>query len=107
MTPLPPRSTRTATLFPDTTLFRSLVVIVASLATTLAGLSPIVGALLAGLLIAETEYHREVEVITAPFKGLALGVFLITVGMSLDVRIIAANWVSLADRKSTRLNSSH
>src|SRR3546814_12713565 len=52
-------------------------------------------ALLAGLLIAETEYHREVEVITAPFKGLALGVFLITVGMSLDVRIIAANWVSI------------
>jgi CPA2 family monovalent cation:H+ antiporter-2 len=55
-----------------------LVVIVASVATTAAGLSPIVGALLAGLLIAETEYHSEVEVITAPFKGLALGVFLIT-----------------------------
>src|SRR3546814_8156110 len=73
-----------------------LVVIVASLATTLAGLSPIFGALLAGLLIAETEYRREVEVITAPFKGLAMGVFLITVGMSLDVRIIAAKWISLA-----------
>jgi CPA2 family monovalent cation:H+ antiporter-2 len=72
-----------------------LVVIVASVATTAAGLSPIVGALLAGLLIAETEYHSEVEVITAPFKGLALGVFLITVGMSLDLRLIAANWGSL------------
>ncbi|MCF8708451.1 cation:proton antiporter domain-containing protein [Rhizorhapis sp. SPR117] len=72
-----------------------LVVIAASLATTIAGLSPIVGALLAGLLIAETEYHGEVEVITAPFKGLALGVFLITVGMSLDIRIIIANWISL------------
>lgn len=72
-----------------------LVVIAASLATTIAGLSPIVGALLAGLLIAETEYHGEVEIITAPFKGLALGVFLITVGMSLDIRIIMANWVSL------------
>lgn len=72
-----------------------LVVIVASVATTAAGLSPIVGALLAGLLIAETEYHSEVEVITAPFKGLALGVFLITVGMSLDLRLIAANWPSL------------
>jgi len=68
-----------------------LVVIVASVATTAAGLSPIVGALLAGLLIAETEYHSEVEVITAPFKGLALGVFLITVGMSLDLRLIAQN----------------
>lgn len=72
-----------------------LVVIVASVATTAAGLSPIVGALLAGLLIAETEYHSEVEVITAPFKGLALGVFLITVGMSLDLRLIAQNWPSL------------
>ncbi|VVT03324.1 Sodium:proton exchanger [Sphingomonas sp. EC-HK361] len=72
-----------------------LVVIVASVATTAAGLSPIVGALLAGLLIAETEYHGEVEVITAPFKGLALGVFLITVGMSLDLRLIMANWVEL------------
>jgi len=72
-----------------------LVVIVASLVTTAAGLSPIVGALLAGLLIAETEYHSEVEVITAPFKGLALGVFLITIGMSLDLATIAENWTSL------------
>ncbi len=72
-----------------------LVVIVASLVTTAAGLSPIVGALLAGLLIAETEYHSEVEVITAPFKGLALGVFLITIGMSLDLATIAENWPSL------------
>ena len=72
-----------------------LVVIVASVATTAAGLSPIVGALLAGLLIAETEYHSEVEVMTAPFKGLALGVFLITVGMSLDLKLILANWGSL------------
>ncbi len=72
-----------------------LVVIVASVATTAAGLSPIVGALLAGLLIAETEYHSEVEVITAPFKGLALGVFLITVGMDLDLRSIVANWPAL------------
>lgn len=72
-----------------------LVVIVASVATTAAGLSPIVGALLAGLLIAETEYHSEVEVMTAPFRGLALGVFLITVGMSVDLRAIAANWGGL------------
>ncbi|WP_423602909.1 cation:proton antiporter [Sphingomonas sp. MS122] len=69
-----------------------LVVIVASMATTAVGLSPIVGALLAGLLIAETEYHSEVEVITAPFKGLALGVFLITVGMRLDLRMVVQDW---------------
>ena len=69
-----------------------LVVIAASLATGAVGLSPIVGALIAGLLIAETDYHSEVEVITAPFKGLALGVFLITVGMSVDLRSVAADW---------------
>lgn len=73
-----------------------LVVILASLATTAAGLSPIVGALIAGVLIAETDYHSEVEVMTAPFKGLALGIFLITVGMSLDPRAIAADWMRLA-----------
>jgi CPA2 family monovalent cation:H+ antiporter-2 len=72
-----------------------LVVILSSIATTAAGLSPIVGALLAGLLIAETDYHTEVELITAPFKGLALGVFLITVGMSVDLRVIAQNWPAL------------
>lgn len=72
-----------------------LVVIVASMATTVVGLSPIVGALLAGLLIAETEYRSEVEVITAPFKGLALGVFLITVGMRLDLRMVAQDWALL------------
>jgi monovalent cation:H+ antiporter-2, CPA2 family len=72
-----------------------LVVIVASLATTAAGLSPVMGALLAGIVIAETEYRSEVEVITAPFRGLGLGIFLITVGMSVDLRIVAANWQAI------------
>lgn len=84
--------TKTPELFLAASL---LVVIVASLATGGAGLSPIVGALLAGLLIAETEYHGEVETITAPFKGLALGVFLITVGMSLDFANIIKQWPEL------------
>jgi CPA2 family monovalent cation:H+ antiporter-2 len=73
-----------------------LVVIGASLATALVGLSPIVGALLAGLLIAETEYHAEVAGIMEPFKGLALGVFLLTVGMGIDVRTIWENLASIA-----------
>lgn len=73
-----------------------LVVIVASLATAAVGLSPIVGALLAGLLIAETEYHSEVEHITEPFKGLALGVFLITVGMGIDLSTIWDNFAAIA-----------
>lgn len=69
-----------------------LVVIVSSLVTTAVGLSPIVGALIAGLVIAETEYREEVEHVTAPFRGLALGIFLISVGMSLDLMMIAENW---------------
>jgi len=72
-----------------------LVVIAASLATAAAGLSPIVGALVAGVLIAETEYHGEVEAMTAPFRGLGLGVFLITVGMSLDLGFILSAWPQL------------
>ncbi|HWI85654.1 MAG TPA: cation:proton antiporter [Sphingomonas sp.] len=72
-----------------------IVVILASVATTAAGLSPIVGALIAGILIAETDYHEEVESMTAPFKGLALGVFLLSVGMSLDLSVVAARWAEL------------
>ena len=73
-----------------------LVVIGASLATAIVGLSPIVGALIAGLLIAETEYSTEVELIMEPFKGLALGVFLITIGMSIDLFDIGANLSTFA-----------
>ncbi|TRD12378.1 sodium:proton exchanger [Erythrobacter insulae] len=73
-----------------------LVVIGASLATAATGLSPIVGALIAGLLIAETEYHGEVESIMEPFKGLALGVFLITIGMSINVMTIIGDWANVA-----------
>ncbi|HYI49361.1 MAG TPA: cation:proton antiporter [Allosphingosinicella sp.] len=72
-----------------------LAVITASLATTAVGLSPIVGALVAGLLIAETEYRGEVEVMTAPLRGLGLGIFLIAVGMSMDLRFIADHWAQL------------
>ncbi len=71
------------------------VVIVAGLVTGAVGLSPIAGALLAGIMIAETEYHGEVEAMTAPFKGLGLGVFLITVGMSLDIMFITERWEHL------------
>ena len=72
-----------------------LVVILAASATASVGLSPILGALLAGLVIAETDYRQEVEVVTAPFKGLALGVFLITVGMRIDLGALLADWPAL------------
>lgn len=72
-----------------------LVVMVSSLVTAAVGLSPIVGALVAGLLIAETDYHGEVESMTEPFKGLALGVFLLAVGMGIDPRAVAEQWATL------------
>lgn len=72
-----------------------LIVIVASLVTSAIGFSPILGALIAGIVIAETEYRAEVEAMTAPFRGLGLGIFLITVGMSVDLQVVAANWQKL------------
>lgn len=94
---LPPLFAQAArTKSPELFLAASLlVVILASLATAAAGLSPIVGALVAGLLIAETEYHSEVEQITEPFKGLALGVFLITIGMRIDLLVVWENLGSI------------
>ncbi|MBV8118672.1 MAG: cation:proton antiporter, partial [Alphaproteobacteria bacterium] len=68
-----------------------LVVIATGLATATAGLSMALGALISGLLLAGTEYRRQVEVTIEPFKGLAVGVFLISVGMSLDIRTVGAH----------------
>lgn len=69
-----------------------LTVILASMATAGVGLSPILGALIAGVLIGETDYRAEVEAITAPLAGLALGIFLITVGMRIDLAALARDW---------------
>ncbi|HEX5637410.1 MAG TPA: cation:proton antiporter, partial [Gammaproteobacteria bacterium] len=52
--------------------------------TSLAGLSLTLGAFLAGLLLAETEYRHEVEVAIEPFKGLLMGLFFMSVGMNVD-----------------------
>ena len=68
-----------------------LVVLATGLATAAAGLSMALGALLGGLLLAGTEYRRQVEVTIDPFKGLLLGVFLISIGMSLNVSVVAAH----------------
>lgn len=53
-----------------------------------AGLSMALGALIAGLLLAETEFKHEVELMIEPFKGLLMGLFFMTVGMSIDTRQI-------------------
>jgi CPA2 family monovalent cation:H+ antiporter-2 len=61
-----------------------------------AGLSMALGALVAGLLLAETEFRHEVELMVEPFKGLLMGLFFMTVGMSMDLRqaIAAPLWLA-------------
>ncbi len=77
---------------PELFLAAALVVLILSAATTASvGLSPAVGALVAGIMLAETDYRRQVEAAIAPFQGLLLGVFLIWVGMQLDLGAIAAD----------------
>lgn len=62
----------------------------AAWATAEAGLSAALGAFLAGLLIAETEYRHQVEADLEPFKGLLLGMFFMSVGMRIDPGAVAA-----------------
>jgi CPA2 family monovalent cation:H+ antiporter-2 len=57
--------------------------------TAAAGLSMALGALLAGLLLAETEFRHEVEVTIEPFRGLLMGLFFMSVGMGMDLRELA------------------
>jgi glutathione-regulated potassium-efflux system ancillary protein KefC len=56
----------------------------------LVGLSMALGAFLAGVLLAESEYRRELETDIEPFKGLLLGLFFIAVGMSIDFGVLIA-----------------
>jgi monovalent cation:proton antiporter-2 (CPA2) family protein len=58
---------------------------------TAAGLSMSLGAFIAGLMLAETEYRRAVEAIIEPFKGLLLGLFFLLVGLGLDLGQLAEN----------------
>lgn len=62
-----------------------LVVIGTGVISAAAGLSMALGAFIAGLLLAETEYRREIEVTIEPFKGLLLGLFFVSIGASLDL----------------------
>ncbi|MEZ5840158.1 MAG: monovalent cation:proton antiporter-2 (CPA2) family protein [Hyphomicrobiales bacterium] len=72
-----------------------LTVIGTSAITGLAGLSMALGAFMAGLVIAETEFRQEVEVDIEPFKGLMLGLFFMSVGMGIDWREVGAEpfWI--------------
>jgi CPA2 family monovalent cation:H+ antiporter-2 len=68
--------------------FVLLSVSAAALITQKSGLSPALGAFLAGLVVAETAYRHEVHVILEPLKGLLLGIFFLSVGMAIDVRAV-------------------
>jgi CPA2 family monovalent cation:H+ antiporter-2 len=66
-----------------------LVVIGAGLAAAMVGLSMALGAFIAGLLLAETEHRKQIERTVEPFKGLLLGLFFVSVGISLDLSRLA------------------
>ena len=73
-----------------------LVIVTTALTAAASGLSMTLGAFVAGLLLAETEYRRAIEATIDPFKGLLLGVFFVSVGMNLDpAQLVAAPVVVL------------
>ena len=71
-----------------------LVTLGAAWITSLAGLSLPLGAFLAGMLIGETEFRHQVESDILPFRDILLGLFFITVGMRLDVALLADHWLA-------------
>jgi monovalent cation:proton antiporter-2 (CPA2) family protein len=66
-----------------------LLVIAVTALMTLVGVSPALGAFLAGVMLAENEFRRELEADIEPFRGILLGLFFITVGASLDFGLVA------------------
>lgn len=72
-----------------------LVVLGAAALMALAGLSMAMGAFLAGVLLAESDYRHELEADIEPFRGLLLGLFFISVGMSVDIGLVLSNWAPL------------
>jgi monovalent cation:H+ antiporter-2, CPA2 family len=79
-------SVGTSELFVAATLF---VIVGTGVAAAMAGLSMALGAFVAGLLLAETEFRKAIETTIDPFKGLLLGLFFFTVGMNIDFRELA------------------
>jgi glutathione-regulated potassium-efflux system ancillary protein KefC len=70
------------------TAFALLLVLGIALGYERAGLSMALGAFLAGVLLAESEYRHEIEAAVQPFKGLLLGLFFISVGMGVDFSLL-------------------
>ena len=72
------------------TAFALLLVLGIAKLMSLAGLSMALGSFLAGVLLAESEYRRALETDIEPFKGLLMGLFFISVGMSIDFGLLLA-----------------
>ena len=72
------------------TAFALVLILGIALAYEAAGLSMALGAFLAGVLLAESEYRHEIEAAVEPFKGLLLGLFFISVGMGIDFTVLLA-----------------
>ena len=68
------------------------VVLGAAYAMNLGGLSMAMGAFLAGVLLSESTFRHQLEADVEPFRGLLLGLFFLSVGMSLDLRVVIADW---------------
>jgi CPA2 family monovalent cation:H+ antiporter-2 len=68
-----------------------LVIIGAGLAAEFLGLSMALGAFIAGLLLAETEFRHEIEVLIGPFRDLLLGLFFVSVGLALDLNLLVSH----------------
>ena len=77
------------------TLAALLVVLGSAWITQRLGLSMALGAFLAGMMIAETEYRHQIEAVIRPFRELLLGLFFISVGMLLDLRVLYAHFLSI------------
>jgi len=73
-----------------------LVILVMAYLTALAGLSMVLGAFLAGMLISETEYRFQVEEDIKPFRDVLLGLFFVTVGMMLDLGLVLRELLAVA-----------
>jgi monovalent cation:H+ antiporter-2, CPA2 family len=73
-----------------------MVTLLMSAATNFAGLSFALGAFVAGMLISETKFRYQVESDIAPFRDILLGLFFISVGMLLDVRVLVDHTVLIA-----------
>ena len=73
------------------TLAALLVVLSSAWITQRLGLSMALGAFLAGMMLAETEYRHQIEAAIRPFRELLLGLFFISVGMLLDLRVLSAD----------------